>query len=273
MNDMQVQEVAAPAATVPDAAAPANPVPEATAAPEEGTADGGDSKPKAPEKTYSREDIKRMLAREVGKEKRRLEREITERVRSEVSRPTPDARQAVPQSDSSDAPKLPDFPDYESWVRATSRWEAKQELKAEFEKAEKARESARAAERAEHLHERVVVKGSKLYEDFEDVALDPDLPVTDPMLATIAESDHGPTALYYLGQHPEEAARIAGLSPANQVRAIDKIIATLTKPAEPTKAPEPIKPNAGAGGSSYTVENAPDYATWVKARNRQLGRT
>ena len=84
--------------------------------------------------------------------------------------------------------------------------------------------------------------------------------------------DAGNDVLYFLGQNHAGAALIANLSTRQQVLAIEKIATQLKAPPKPTTAPAPIVPNSGSGGTTYTVENAPDYKTWVAARNRQLGR-
>ncbi len=258
--------------------APAQTASAESAAPEESEA----PKPGAtPPKAFTQEEVNKFLAREVAKQRRRIEREMrlsieNEALRRQVEGPKPEAR--APDA-SGGKPQLKDFPDYESFVEAVADWRAEQKIeariKAEAEKTKALTEKERDAERRAYFHERVIERGAALYEDFEDVALAEDLPITEPMLLTIAESDHGPVAAYFLGQHPEEAKRISKLSAPAQVREIDKLIATLTKPAEPTKAPEPIKPNKGDGSAGDTLETAlasGDYKRFVKLRNRQLGR-
>ena len=51
------------------------------------------------------------------------------------------------------------------------------------------------------------------YEDFEQVAYNPKLPITDVMAQTIQASDNGPDIAYYLGTNPKEADRISRLQP------------------------------------------------------------
>lgn len=256
------------------APAPVAPAPTAGADPAASTeAPTPEAKPPE-EKKFGQADVDRMIQKRLAKEARRLEREITERVQREHRTPEPTK---PAQSDAPGKPVLKDFPDYESWVEAVADWRAEQKIeariKAEAEKTQKAHEERTRAERARYFQERVVEKGSELYEDFEDVVLNEKLTITDAMAKAFAEMDQGPVVAYYLGEHPDEAARIAGLSDYAQMRELDKIAATLTKPAAPTKAPEPIKPNRGDGSVSDTLESAAsDYQKWLKIRNRQLGR-
>lgn len=65
------------------------------------------------------------------------------------------------------------------------------------------------------------------FDDFEEVAYDKSLPVTDTMAQAIQTADNGPDVLYYLGQNPDEAKRISKLSPALQAKEIGKLEAKL----------------------------------------------
>ncbi len=85
------------------------------------------------------------------------------------------------------------------------------------------------AERAATLdayHDREEEARNK-YDDFEQVAYNPKLPVTETMAQTIQATENGPDVIYYLGSNPKEAERIARLSPLLQAREIGKIEAKL----------------------------------------------
>ena len=140
---------------------------------------------------------------------------------------------------------------------------------AEFAKAVEARasekitresEAKRAAESQKQYQQRVIAGWNKKvagavtkYDDFAEVTGDFEL--ATPALYEMMEADNGPDIAYYLGQHPDEADRIASLSVSSQIRAIGrleaKLAATPPKPKTPSGAPEPIKP---VGGSSGVVE-------------------
>lgn len=96
-------------------------------------------------------------------------------------------------------------------------------------------------------------------EDFEAVALNPDLPVTGEMLEALAECDDPAKVMYHLGKNKDLATDIAGQSPAQQMRAIAKLDLTVTsKPPKPTKttnAPDPISPVSGSDAQEKSVSD------------------
>lgn len=55
------------------------------------------------------------------------------------------------------------------------------------------------------------------YEDFVEVAESPSVPISDAMALVIMNSDDGAEIAYYLGKHPDEAAKIAGMVIPGQV--------------------------------------------------------
>ena len=81
------------------------------------------------------------------------------------------------------------------------------------------------------------------YDDFEQVAYNPNLPITTEMAQAIQYSDIGPDLAYHLGANPKEAERISRLPPLLQAKEIGRIEAKLA--ADPptkktTSAPTPI---------------------------------
>jgi len=121
------------------------------------------------------------------------------------------------------------------------------------------------------------------YDDFDQVAYNPQLRITDVMAETIKASDLGPDLAYWLGSNPKEADRISRLSPLLQAREIGKIEAKLG--AEPpqkktTSAPAPIKPvTARATNPGVTDTTDPrsvqtmSASEWIAAeRQRQIAK-
>ena len=119
------------------------------------------------------------------------------------------------------------------------------------------------------------------YDDFERVAYNPTLPVTDNMALAIQASDQGPDVLYWLGSNPKEARRIAELPPILQAKEIGKIEATLAAnpPAKKTSsAPVPITPvTPRANGNTVYDTTDPrsvdkmSTSDWIAAeRQRQI---
>ena len=119
------------------------------------------------------------------------------------------------------------------------------------------------------------------YDDFEQVAYNPRLPVTETMAQAIRTSDIGPEIAYYLGSNPKEAERISRLSGILQAKELGKVEAKLASDP-PTKktsnAPAPITPvtTRSAGGSSYDTTDPRSIKTmstseWIAAeRQRQI---
>lgn len=113
-------------------------------------------------------------------------------------------------------------------------------------------------------------------EDYEELVYDQSLSITTPMAEVIAESDIGPQVAYYLAKNPDEASRIAALSPIQTARELGKIEARLTTakaaPKATTKAPPP-PPKITA--TDTEVEPDPDKMSvnqWLKWREKQLKR-
>lgn len=108
--------------------------------------------------------------------------------------------------------------------------------------------------------------------DFHTVAMNPALQITPVMAEQIMDSDLGPQVQYYLGKNPREAARIAALPPAHQIREIGRLEARVSAPAprRTTQAPAPIKPVAG--NSKPRLSYSDDMSMEDYAKLRAAGR-
>ncbi len=112
------------------------------------------------------------------------------------------------------------------------------------------------AEVLESYHEREEEARNK-YEDFEQVAYNPNLPITTVMAQTIQASEIGPEVAYYLGANPKEADRISRLEPMIQAKEIGRIEAKLvTDPPvkKSTSAPSPISPVTARNSGNPTFD-------------------
>lgn len=108
----------------------------------------------------------------------------------------------------------------------------------------------------------------EIYTDYDVVAQNPALPITDAMAEVIKDSDQGPDIAYYLGKNPKEALRIATLSKTRQAVEIGKLEDRLSKPA-PIKKPPPAPINPVTGSSIGTVAKDPSKMSdkeWFAAR-------
>ena len=174
-------------------------------------------------KTFTQEELDAIVGKRLAREQRKWEREQAQKAKS----------QPVP----TEPLKADDFADTQTYADALAERKA-QELLAKRD-AEAERQATLDA-----YHDREEEARNK-YDDFEQVAYNPKLPVTETMAQTIQASDNGPDVIYYLGSNPKEAERIARLSPLLQAREIGKIEAKLASspPAKKTStAPAPISP-------------------------------
>ena len=266
---MTDQSVVVETPQVEPAAVPA-PAPESPTTPEAVSPEGEQS---APEKTYSQKEHEEALQKRLAKESRRVERVAYERARRELAEQQlaelrAKHEQPAQQPTAQGEPRPEDFKDYESYVRATARWEVQQEMSSMHRESAAQAASRTAREQAAYVQSRLAPAAQK-YSDFAEVALADDLPITQPMAAAIAESDVGGDVAYYLGSHREEAERISKMSAVQQVRELAKIEEKITAPPRVTKAPPPIEPTGGKVG----VEKDPDdmsYAEFKKWREKQI---
>jgi hypothetical protein len=211
-------------------------------------------------KTFTQEELDAIVGKRLAREQRKWEREQAQKAKS----------QPVP----SEPLKADDFADAQTYADALAERKAQELL------ARRDAEAERAAT-LDAYHDREEEARNK-YDDFEQVAYNPKLPVTETMAQTIQATDNGPDVIYYLGSNPKEAERIARLSPLLQAREIGKIEAKLgaNPPAKKTStAPAPIAPvtaRTSTGTPAYdttdprSVKNM-STSEWIDAeRLRQI---
>jgi len=211
--------------------------------------------PEAAPKTFSQEELDAAIGKRLAREQRKWERE---RVQPVVQQ----------------APVTPEqFASNEDYVEALADQRAEQKI-AERE------QRKQQAEILETYHDKEEVVRAK-YDDFEQVAYNPNLPITTVMAQSIQASDNGPEVAYHLGANPREAERISRLSPIMQAKEIGKIEAQLTAnpPVKKTSnAPAPISPvSARSSGSPAYDTTDPrsiksmSTSEWIEAeRARQV---
>jgi hypothetical protein len=212
-------------------------------------------------KTFSQEELDAAIGKRLAREQRKWEREQAARA-AEKQLKTPVEIPPIEQFNS---------PDEYAEVLAERKAE---ELLAR-------REQARMqSEIIESYHDKEEDARNK-YDDFEQVAYNPKLPITDAMAQTIQSSDVGPDMAYYLGSNPKEADRISRLSPLQQAKELGKIEAKLAdNPVvkKTSSAPAPIAPiTARSSGSPATDTTDPraiksmTTSEWIEAdRQRQI---
>lgn len=169
--------------------------------------------------------------------------------------PVQQVKQEVAQDDE---PKVEDFEfDIGKYNRAWYEWRKGQDDKqqAEQKKAEAQRERQRKFQESASSF-------AESKPDFHEVITNPSLPMTEQMVEVIGEADNPAAVAYYLGKNPQEAEKIAAMSPAGIGRAIGRIEATLA--AEPprqitsktvTQAPPPVTTLSGSPAVTKSYED------------------
>ena len=211
-------------------------------------------------KTFSQEELDAAIGKRLAREQRKWERDQANRqAETQVLRAAPTA--TADQFESTEA-----YADALAYQKA-------EELIA---KREAAKQQSQVLESYHDLEEEARTK----YDDFEQVAYNPKLPVTNVMAETIQSSEIGPELAYYLGSNPKEAERISRMTPLSQAKEIGKIEAKLVS-APPVKkttsAPAPISPVTARSSGSPAFDTTDPRSTktmtdsqWIEAeRARQ----
>lgn len=264
-------EAVAPVADLP--AEIAAPDADVTATPAEAPVSGEDTPVETKEsKTFAQEDVDKIVAKRLERERRKWERE---------HQPAPEAA-ASPKADGE--PVKPDIKTFQTVEEYDAAMEKYSDDKHAFKAAQQAQKAAKEQRESEYrkvigAHEDREDAARERYDDYEQVVRNPKLRITNPMADAMFHADNGPDIAYHLGKNPKEAERIAELSPVAQVKEIGKLEAKLL--AEPpakkaSAAPPPISPVSARGGNTAVDTTDPKSleklgtSAWIEAdRARQ----
>jgi hypothetical protein len=250
------EEVQQPLAEVDSA-----PAPEVTATQEATQTPEVAEEAKEPPRVFTQEELDAAIGKRLAREQRKWEREQAQRQAE-----TQTLRAAPVQS-------VDQFESAEAYAEALALQKAEQLIAQ--------REAAKQQSQVlESYHEKEEEARNK-YEDFEQVAYNPKLPITNVMAEAIQSSDIGPELAYHLGTNPKEAERISKLSPLGQAKEIGRIEAKLaaSPPVKRTSsAPAPISPVSArsTGSPAYDTTDPRSIKTmtdsqWIEAeRARQI---
>ena len=254
-EEVVVNDLAATAAQAAEAASTA----EATAA-SDGAPSSGESQPGENDKpkTFTQSELDDIVQKRIAKEQRKAQRDSDRRVAEAIAQAQP--KQAPKEEAAPTRPAAKEGETAEDYLERLAEWKAEQIIeRKETARVERDRVSAEQRQQREvyEAHSEREDTAKDKYADYEDVVSNPKLPINAVMADTIRLSDQGPEIAYYLGKHPDEAAKIAKLPPILAVKELGKLEVKLAaEPIAPTKrsssAPEPITPVRPAGGSTYT---------------------
>jgi hypothetical protein len=205
------------------------------------------------EKLFTQEELNAEFGKRLARERRKMEREFA-------------AKQApIPLPENADTP--------EAYAEALAYQKAEQIIREREAQKQQSETLESYRDREEEARDK--------YEDFEQVAYNPNLRITEVMAQSIQASEIGPDVAYFLGANPKEADRISKLQPILQAKEIGKLEAKLAdNPVvkKTTSAPTPIAPVTArsSGAPSYDTTDPRSVKTmstseWIAAdRARQM---
>lgn len=168
-------------------------------------------------------------------------------------------------------PKQDDFKSYDDFLVARAEFRARETVRKELETLSttvqqnqtQADRDARTADWGLKVEE-----ARDKYDDFDEIAQNPDLPVTPEMATAIQDADNGADIAYHLGENPTLAREIAALPPIRAVMRIGQISDQLSKPPspKPTAAPKPPVQVQGGGVAPQKDPSKMSYPEYVKWR-------
>ena len=233
---------------------------EATAAPESEVIQP-EEKPAEASKSFTQEELDAAIGKRLAREQRKWEREQAQRV-AQAQAP----RQPV------DLPPADQFESVEAYADALALRKAEELLRDRDAKRHQQEVLSAYHDREEEVRSK--------YDDFEQVAYNPSLPITNVMAEAIQSSDIGPEVAYFLGTNPKEAERISRLSPYVQAKEIGKIEGKLADnpPVKKTSsAPQPISPVTArtTGSPAYDTTDPRSVKTmttsqWIEAEQQRM---
>lgn len=209
-----------------------------------------------PSKTFTQEEVDALIAKRLAREQRKMEqRQRVQPVADAVAAPAGSLR-------------LEQFDSPEAYAEALADQKATERLQQRDVQRQQQEVHSAHLDREETAREK--------YDDYEQVAYNPRLPITETMAETIRLSDIGPDLAYHLGQNPKEADRISKLSPLSQAKELGRLEAKLAD-APPVKrtttAPAPISPVTPRSSSPAIDTTDPrsikqmSTSEWIAAEN------
>lgn len=253
-----------------DAAAPASD--------DDGAAPAAGAKPK---KT-AKERIDELTWR--AKEAERREQALLDRLSGKTPAPDsqPDPKPAAPAEKAKPDPTDFDEGIYDpAYVEALTDWKVDQRIKQSRDEDAAARTAAdQQAKRGERIK-----AATEKHPDFEQVVVEGAKKgawdCTPIMAQAMTDSEAETEIAYHLAKNPDEARRIAALSPLSQVREIgrleDRLAGTTTTTTNPSPkpasdAPPPPGDRARGGGGRFAVDPATsDFAAFERMADSKLG--
>lgn len=162
------------------------------------------------------------------------------------------------------------YSDYEDYRVAKILHDQRQQMRASEEQQASQRIQSLDQQRQREVQagwQEQIVEARTRHTDFDAVALNNNLPVSQAMAEVISQSDVGADVLYHLGSNPTKAYELAQMhNPVQVAREVGRLEALVArpKPKTETHAPQPIQPVRGKAPASKdpTKMSMTEYAEW-----------
>lgn|GEM_PF-1773096 len=230
-----------------------------------GSAEGGEQQGQAAEKTFTQAELDDIVQKRVAKAEAKAERRVLRTLERVI--PQPQGQRAAPtEPPANAAPRRDQYASDEEYLDAKVDWKLAQREQASAQQRQK-EQSDRLAQTTDQIY----AKAAKL-PGFDREAFD-ELPLTKPIVEALVESDQAPQLMAYMAGHPDEVARIAGLSAGRQAAELGKLEAKIaaTPPVKTSKAPDPITPIGSGKTPVHSLQTA-DMDTYIAERKKQGAR-
>lgn len=239
--------------------------------------------PKKEPRSYSQDEVDKILAKVRKNERYRTRKEVEAFYQgrdSAVKQPEPKKEEKKEDRE----PVRSDFETYEEFIEARAEYRANKAVDSRLSKADEERKTTEAQESRKKTEADFQRKVRERYKDIDELVEEVgDMPMYVGVQDAIMESALGPEIFHELLQNPKEFERLAGLTQAAAIREIGKLEARLeakapkaeekkeTKPA--SKAPAPVAPPAGASGASSDEPSDSDSTEdWVRKERARLAK-
>lgn len=225
---------------------------------EAGTTPPGTQDPASNTDVPGKDETPPWLKAEVTKERnrRRASEERAAALEAQVERLT---KALEPQSrpEASARPKRDEFfdpDDYDAALIEYAAAEAEKRLETKLSQSRDAQAREAQVTQMQKSWQQQVETASKAHADFADVVYSDDFQCSPAMMQALVAESNGAEVAYHLATNPDEAAKLIGLEPVQQIIAIGKLSAKLDAPKPVSKATPPLKP---LGSQAAAVSKAP----------------
>ena len=229
--------------------------------------------PQEPKPAPTAEELQKKFDRDAAMQRRRYEKDLQAEREARIRLEERLAQHAPARPADPGMPTIDKFDNFDDYVTAKAEYIASKKIESTLSEHEK----RQAAEKAQAAQEQTVEGWNKRVAaadipDFHDVLAASDVPMTSVMQQAIMESENGPKLAYHLATNPEDAERIAGMTPIGAVRALTLIEEGLKKPVAVSKATPPITPVGSKATSIKSLLDVKDYDEFSKRRAAQIAK-